>query len=66
MGAINSFAFMVSPEDCDRFILPGLLHRYCSILSRYHNFWNPRQQSVTVQSFEYDNAALPQQIKISE
>ena len=66
MNAINSFAFMVSPEDCDCSILSGLLHRYRSILSRYHNFLNRRQQPVTVQSFEYDNAVLPQQIKISE
>jgi len=66
MVAINSFAFIGSPEDCDRSILPGLLHRYCSILFHYHNHWNRWQQPVTVQSFEYDNAVFPQQIKISE
>ena len=66
MVAINSFAFMVSPEDCDRSILQGLLHRYRNILSRHHNHWNRQQQPVTVQSFEYDNAVFPQQIKISE
>lgn len=66
MVAVNLFAFMGSPEDCDCSILPGLLHRYCSILSRYHNLWNRLQQPVTVQSFEYDNAVLPQQITISE
>ena len=66
MVAINSFAFMGSLEDCDRSILPGLLHRYCSIVSRYHNHWNRRQQPVTGQSFEFANAVLPQQIKISE
>jgi hypothetical protein len=66
MVAIKSFAFMGSPEDCDRPILPGLLHCYCSILSRHHNHWNSRQQLVTVQSFEYDHAVLLQHIKISE
>ena len=66
MDATNSFAFMGSPEDRDRSILPGLLHRYCSIVSRYHNHWNRRQQPVTGQSFEYANAVLPQQITISE
>ncbi len=54
MVAINSFAFMGIPENRDRSILPGLLHRYCRILSRYHNLWNCWQQPVTVQSFEYD------------
>ena len=66
MVAVNLFAFMGSPEDCDCSILPGLLHRYCSIVSRYRNLWNRRQQPVTAQSFEYENAVLPQQIKISE
>ena len=66
MVAINSFAFMVSPEDCDRSILQGLFQCYCSIVSRHHNHWNRRQQPVTFQSFEYDNAVLPQQITISE
>jgi hypothetical protein len=66
MVAINSFAFMGSPEDCDRSILPGLLQRYGSILSRHHNHWNRRYQPVTVQSFEYDNDVFPQQFKISE
>ena len=66
MVAINSFAFMRSLEDCDRSILPGLLHCYCSIVSRYHNLWNRRQQPVTGQSFEFANAVLPQQITISE
>ena len=66
MVAINSFAFTGSPEDCGRSILRGLLHRYCSILPRHHNHWNRRQQPVTFQSFEYDNAVFPQQIKVSE
>ena len=66
MVAVNLFAFMGSPEDYDCSILAGLLHRYCSILSRYHNLWNRRQQPVTVQSFEYDNAVFPEQITISE
>ena len=66
MVAINSFAFMGSPEDGDRSILPGLLHRYRCIVPRHHNLWNRRQQPVTVQSFEYDNAVFPEQITISE
>ena len=66
MVAINSFAFMGSPEDCDRSILQGRLHRYCNILSRHHIHWNRRQQPVTVQSFEYDHAVFLQHIKISE